>query len=56
MKQRIVTFEWNCSICDLTKEIIRCKENGERAVISLVSDDAMNVAAIVIYEQDGGAE
>lgn len=56
MKQRIVTFEWNCSIHDLTKEIIQRKEDGERAIISLVSDDAMNVAAIVVYEQDGGAE
>ena len=56
MKQRTVSFGWKEDVHDLTDCIVRERESGERvALISMVSNRNW-VSAIVVYEQDGGAE
>ena len=58
MKERTVSFGWKEDVHELAREIVRVKESGERTkLISMVySTSRGEVAAIVIYEQDGGAE
>ena len=58
MKERTVSFGWKEDVHELASEIVRVKENGEKTkVISMVYDSFTGgVSAIVVYEQDGGAE
>ena len=58
MTERTVSFGWKEDVHELAREIVRVKESGERTkVISMVFHAYLGqVAAIVVYEQDGGAE
>lgn len=57
MTERTVSFGWKEDVHELAREIVRVKESGERTkLISMFGSDVGMVAAIVVYEQDGGAE
>ena len=58
MSERTVSFGWKEDVHELAREIVRVKESGEHTkIISPIYDRYTgNVAAIVVYEQDGGAE
>ena len=57
MKQRIVGIDKVISAKELVKVIEALKQEGERvARISFSSAHELYHSAIVIYEQDGGAE
>ena len=58
MKERTVSFGWKENVHELAREIVRVKESGEKTkIVSMVYDGFTGgVSAIVVYEQDGGAE
>ena len=58
MIERTVSFGWKEDVHELAREIVRVKEAGEQTkIISTVYDEHTGeVSAIVVYEQDGGAE
>lgn len=55
MTERTVSFGWKEDVHELAREIVRVKESGEQTkIISTIYDRYTgNVAAIVVYEQDG---
>lgn len=55
--ERMVSFGWKKDVHELAEEIVRVKEDGEQTkLISMFGSDVGMVCAIVVYEQDGGAE